>query len=1482
MGQPDRRADALYALMAHNPAAAASSAAPELRGEWQGRIVAVVEDDLRHNLHRTRYRARIGNAGFDLYFAGQPPALACDREFRIAGVRLRDRVVAETAVPVALVAPAGCTTAGVQQTAVILLGFPSMPLPSSVTTSFVQNAFFGTRSLNGYYGEVSYGKASFAGAVFGPFTADADYSCADIGLIEDSAVRAVDSSTDLTQYTRIFIVMPDVGCGWEGSGEIGCVPQTSPAHGSFTASVSWLAVGPAGITSDQMIGLAAHEAGHNFGLNHAHSLDFGTQPLGASGGTMSEYGDPFSVMGTTTWLGHLNAQERLALGWIDATRNVVTVQSGGTFTLAPLETASSGVQVLKVPRGIGGTTWLWLEYRQPTSSYEAFSSVDNQVYTGALIHYDDGTGVTPLVTNLLDFTAVQTPNNFLESALPVGRIWSDPYSNLSLSVTGAGPAGLNVTVNYNSTAFVAQPSLSFTGSGSQSLSLTSSGSAFSYTVATSGGWLSAAPPSGAVPAAITVTANASGLTPGSYTGSVAITVPGAINSPLMVPVTLTVPSAGAAGYWTFDTADIAGSVALDRSGNGNNGAISNASSVTGRVNQALSFSGAGSYVAVPANAAFELNHDLTLAAWIRTTNNSQVQDFIGKYDYTGSEAGYLLQVLPSGVVNLHLGGGNVASASRDAADVTAVNDGQWHHIAVVIPIGQSVSFYVDGALSSTQPQTASAWANLVTLYLGTSPGAYRGLPFTGALDEVRIYPSRLTGAQIQAMVGTLAPSIGGFAPVSAPQGGALTLTVTGSGFAQGATVIEPDAPATQSALRVLSTTFLSSTQLTVAVPRDLTMSPGTLRFQVFNSYPSGASSNIASYSITPLVPSVSNLSPPSVVSGASDFTLTVNGSGFVSPCACLLQLEPGAVVRWNGTALATTFLSASQLTATVPASLVASPGPASVTVVNPGNVGSIAATFTVASQTPPPLTMSCSPAAGPASMVSFSATCSPSGGTPPYAWSISAGALPAGLTQSSGVISGTPTAAGAYSFTVRVADSLSQSATQTYSGAISSPPPASGSPAAWWTFDSADITGTSVLDHSGNNHTGTLVNAASVAGHVNQALSFSGAGSYVSVPDSSPLELTQSLTFAAWIQTTNNTQKQDFISKYDFTGSESGYLLQVLPSGVVNLHVGGNNLLSGSRDAADTTPVNDGQWHHVAVVVALGQNVAFYVDGRLSSTQPLAAASSRNAPPLYIGTFPGSYNGSPFTGALDDVRIYDQVLAASDVAALAGVSSQPSSSPPPAAAVAAGYWSFDAADTSGSQVLDRSGNGLNGIAANAASVPGKINQALAFSGAGSDVAVPDNTGLRLTHDLTLAAWIQTTNNSQKQNFLSKYDFTGSESGYLIQVLPSGVVNVHVGGNNLPSGNRDAADTTPVNDGQWHHVAVVVALGQSVTFYIDGRLSSTASMRASAAAAVTPLYIGTLPGSYNGLPFTGALDEVRIYASALTAGQVAPLAAGPGS
>jgi len=79
-----------------------------------------------------------------------------------------------------------------------------------------------------------------------------------------------------------------------------------------------------------------------------------------------------------------------------------------------------------------------------------------------------------------------------------------------------------------------------------------------------------------------------------------------------------------------------------------------------------------------------------------------------------------------------------------------------------------------------------------------------------------------------------------------------------------------------------------------------------------------------------VVPTVSSLSPYISTTGVGDLTLTVIGGSFVDSSPGV----DGSSVRWNGEALATTFHSATRLTAIVPAAKLTASGTAEVTVMN--------------------------------------------------------------------------------------------------------------------------------------------------------------------------------------------------------------------------------------------------------------------------------------------------------------------------------------------------------------------------------------------------------------------------------------------------------------------------------------------------------------------------------------------------------------------
>ncbi|WP_395055032.1 M14 family zinc carboxypeptidase, partial [Flavobacterium sp.] len=119
-------------------------------------------------------------------------------------------------------------------------------------------------------------------------------------------------------------------------------------------------------------------------------------------------------------------------------------------------------------------------------------------------------------------------------------------------------------------------------------------------------------------------------------------------------------------------------------------------------------------------------------------------------------------------------------------------------------------------------------------------------------------------------------------------------------------------------------------------------------FQFFNwkLQPIKSNRNEVIVTVTPN-PIVSTITPTNKLSGSTAFTLTVNGSNFVSG---------DATVRWNGTNRTTTFVNATQLTASITALDVATSGTATVTVFSTCNSSSTAAqTFTINSSCTAPV-----------------------------------------------------------------------------------------------------------------------------------------------------------------------------------------------------------------------------------------------------------------------------------------------------------------------------------------------------------------------------------------------------------------------------------------------------------------------------------------------------------------------------------------------
>jgi photosystem II stability/assembly factor-like uncharacterized protein len=166
------------------------------------------------------------------------------------------------------------------------------------------------------------------------------------------------------------------------------------------------------------------------------------------------------------------------------------------------------------------------------------------------------------------------------------------------------------------------------------------------------------------------------------------------------------------------------------------------------------------------------------------------------------------------------------------------------------------------------------------------------------------------------------PTLTALTPASATaDGAAFVLTVTGTKFVSTSKVLWNGA--------ALTTTYESSKKLTATVPAAEFAKAGSAAVVVTNPAPGGGASAARAFPVDNPIPAITALSPASAKSGGAAFTLTLSGTRFVS----------SSKIRWNGTALTTTFVSATKLTAVVPAADVDKVATASVTVSNPAPGG---------------------------------------------------------------------------------------------------------------------------------------------------------------------------------------------------------------------------------------------------------------------------------------------------------------------------------------------------------------------------------------------------------------------------------------------------------------------------------------------------------------------------------------------------------------
>lgn len=211
--------------------------------------------------------------------------------------------------------------------------------------------------------------------------------------------------------------------------------------------------------------------------------------------------------------------------------------------------------------------------------------------------------------------------------------------------------------------------------------------------------------------------------------------------------TMTGPFASLIGKWKMDEGS--GTTLIDAS-NYRNDATTEGDPlwVTGVTGQALSLDGTSQYAAVPDDASLDITGSITLAAWIRPKKQA-LQNIIKKA-IIGSENGYELSLSTEGNVFFRFNQTTSLDSFRLNSTGSYPDDGEtWMHIAATYDGSSIIKIYINGVENASKALTAPPPinTNALSLVIGAQSDASR--KFFGTIDDVRIYNSALSAAQIR-------------------------------------------------------------------------------------------------------------------------------------------------------------------------------------------------------------------------------------------------------------------------------------------------------------------------------------------------------------------------------------------------------------------------------------------------------------------------------------------------------------------------------------------------------------------------------------------------------------------------------------------------------------------------------------------------------------------------------------------------------------
>lgn len=295
------------------------------------------------------------------------------------------------------------------------------------------------------------------------------------------------------------------------------------------------------------------------------------------------------------------------------------------------------------------------------------------------------------------------------------------------------------------------------------------------------------------------------------------------------------------------------------------------------------------------------------------------------------------------------------------------------------------------------------------------------------------------------------------------------------------------------------------------------------------------------------------------------------------------------------------------------------------------------------------------------------------------------------------------------------------------------------------------------------------------------------------------------------------------------------------------------------------TPVTQPDtWYH-AVFTYDGQGgKKFYLDG-IDATGISEGGGFDTVLSGLLRIGPHDFSQHPFTGRIDEVRIYNRALSVDEVASLhalerAGIGREDA----PLL-----HYRFDSADN---LALDSSPLGQHGIASQVTFDPAGVNGGAASFDGNASIAIPGIRGINGATALTWSAWVKLAPDRSGLYGIMGNTEAFNESMYLVHDARGGTTRSYV----VPASRaeeRIAEATNVVDKGVWQHLAGTYD-GQTIRLYVQGVLveeTSFADPQPIRSNNVT-FAIGDAAAG-RGWRLVGSLDDLRIHPRVLTAAEI---------